>query len=120
MHSFLCTPFLTNRVRKAIGKERPIGQVRHGAAMDDQGTPILHTSELVTRLFDEELDRILRELATMKDLGTANSFRQARMDQRSDDPERRIQSDLDLEERTAAFRGRWTKKGDCRELDPGI
>jgi len=56
--------------------------------MDDQGTPILHTSELVTRLFDEELDRILRELATMKDLGTANSLRQARMDQRRDDPER--------------------------------
>ena len=80
VYSFLCTPFLTNRVRKAIGKERPIGQVRHGAAMDDQGTPILHTLELVTRLFDEELDRILRELATMKDLGTANSFRQARMD----------------------------------------
>lgn len=120
---FLCIPFLTNRVRKAIGKERPIGQVRHGAAarvMDDPGDPILHTPELVTKLFDEELDRILRELPTMKDLGTANSFRLARMDQRRDDPERQIQSDLDLEECTAAFRGRWTKKGDCHELDPGI
>jgi hypothetical protein len=88
--------------------------------MDDPGDPILHTPELVTKLFDEELDRILRELPTMKDLGTANSFRLARMDQRRDDPERQIQSDLDLEECTAAFRGRWTKKGDCHELDPGI
>ena len=34
--------------------------------------------QLITRIFDEELDRILRELSSMKDLGTAESFCRAR------------------------------------------
>ena len=56
-------------------------RIRHGSAaqvVDDGGAPVVHTPELVTKLFDEELDRILRELPRMKDLGTPESFRQAR------------------------------------------
>ncbi len=34
---------------------------------------------MISRLFDEELDRILRELPKMKDLGNAETFRQARV-----------------------------------------
>ena len=56
-------------------------RVRHGAAaqvLTDQGAPIVQTTELLTKLFDEELDTILCELPSMKDLGTPESFRQAR------------------------------------------
>ena len=47
--------------------------------LDDNGTPVQHTPELITQLFDEELDRILRELPKMKDLGSPETFRQARI-----------------------------------------
>ncbi len=56
--------------------------MKHGAvagAVDEKGAVVVHTPELITRLFDEELDRILRELPHMKDVGTPETFRQARM-----------------------------------------
>ena len=56
-------------------------RARQGTAaqvMDDRGAPIVHTPQLITRIFDEESDRILRELPSMKDLGTPETFRRAR------------------------------------------
>jgi malate synthase len=56
-------------------------RLRQGTAaqiMDDRGTPIVHTPQLITRIFDDELDRILRELPSMKDLGPPETFRRAR------------------------------------------
>ncbi|MBI3669314.1 MAG: hypothetical protein HY237_06000 [Acidobacteria bacterium] len=56
-------------------------RMKHGAAagvVDEKGA-VVHTPELITRLFDEELDRILRELPHMKDTGTPETFRQARV-----------------------------------------
>ena len=67
----------TDRIYRLVIAQR----LRHGAqgAMpDDSGTPVHHTPELVSRMFDEELARILRELGSMKDLGTPETFRQAR------------------------------------------
>ncbi|MGB0037159.1 MAG: hypothetical protein WBP79_16960 [Candidatus Acidiferrales bacterium] len=46
--------------------------------VDEQDTAVIHTSALVTRFLGEELDRIVRELPKMKDLGTPDTFRQAR------------------------------------------
>lgn len=45
---------------------------------DAQGVVHLHTPELITRLFDEELDRILRELPAGTDPGVAEKCRKAR------------------------------------------
>jgi malate synthase len=61
-----------------------IGQrLRHGGAVaisgdDDRG--IVHTPELLSKLFDEELQRILGELGTprFKDPGTPETFTRAR------------------------------------------
>jgi hypothetical protein len=46
--------------------------------LDDDGKPVLHTPALVTRLFDEELDRILRELPSGTDPQVADTYREAR------------------------------------------
>jgi malate synthase len=48
--------------------------------VDDNGKPIKHTPELITQLFDEELERILQELPAgkLKDLGTPETFTKAR------------------------------------------
>lgn len=57
-------------------------RMRHGKAarvLEENGAEVIHPPELITRLFDEELDRILRELPKMKDLGNADTFRQARV-----------------------------------------
>jgi malate synthase len=45
--------------------------------LDDSGKPVLHTPELIAKLFDEELERILRD-PPKKDLGTPETFRKAR------------------------------------------
>lgn len=44
----------------------------------DEGQPVEHTPELVSRLFDEELDRLLRELPQDAPPGSADKFKQAR------------------------------------------
>ncbi len=44
--------------------------------VDDSGNPVSHTPELITRLFDEELEKILANPA--RDPGTPETFRDAR------------------------------------------
>lgn len=46
--------------------------------LDDEGKPVRHTPELVTRLFDEELERILRELPADTPEDARDKYRQAR------------------------------------------
>ena len=46
--------------------------------VDEEGKPIPHTPELVTRLFDEELDRILRELPAETPEEIRARYREAR------------------------------------------
>lgn len=46
--------------------------------LDDEGKPVRHTPELVTRLFDEELERILRELPADVPEAARDKYRQAR------------------------------------------
>lgn len=45
---------------------------------DDSGRPIRHTPEFISELFDEELDRILRELPAGSDPRVAETYREAR------------------------------------------
>jgi malate synthase len=47
--------------------------------VDESQTPVLHTPELLTRLFDEELRRILNELPAELPPETAERYRQARI-----------------------------------------
>src|SRR5208337_3850925 len=44
--------------------------------VDDSGRPVQHTPEFITRLFDEELAKLIANPG--KDLGTPETFRQAR------------------------------------------
>ena len=46
--------------------------------IDENGAPILHTPELISRLFDEELERLLGEPANAKDPKAGASLREAR------------------------------------------
>jgi malate synthase len=46
--------------------------------LDDSGAPVRHTPELISRLFDEELERLLGEPANVNDLQAAASLREAR------------------------------------------
>jgi malate synthase len=46
--------------------------------LDDAGSPVRHTPELITKLFDEELDRLLRESSKENDTAQAASLREAR------------------------------------------
>ncbi len=65
----------TDRIYRLMIAQR----TKHGTMVsDDSGKMIEHAPALVTQLFDEELDRILRERASMKDVGTDETFRDAR------------------------------------------
>jgi hypothetical protein len=46
--------------------------------LDESGAPVRHTSELISKLFDEELERLLGEPANASDTKTADSLREAR------------------------------------------
>ncbi|MGH9702851.1 MAG: hypothetical protein ACRD4K_05710 [Candidatus Acidiferrales bacterium] len=46
---------------------------------DKEGEALIHTPELVTQIFDEELARILRELPAGNHSGTIERYQQARM-----------------------------------------
>jgi hypothetical protein len=46
--------------------------------LDERGAPVRHTPELVRDLFDEELDRLLRETAKESDPQVALTLREAR------------------------------------------
>ena len=69
----------TDRIYRLMIAQR----MRHRDAVevvDDNGQTIKHTPELITQLFDEELERILQELPAgkLKDLGSPETFTQAR------------------------------------------
>ena len=46
--------------------------------VDENGRNVKHTPEFITRLFDQELDRLLRELPAGAEPGAADRFRRAR------------------------------------------
>jgi hypothetical protein len=46
--------------------------------LDDGGVPVRHSPELIRALFDEELDRLLRESPQEADSQQAASLREAR------------------------------------------
>jgi malate synthase len=67
----------TDRIYRLMIAQR----MRHRDAIridDENGQPVAHTPERITRLFDEELDRILRELPADTPADTSEQFRQAR------------------------------------------
>lgn len=67
----------TDRIYRVMIAQR----VLHGEKaniVDEQGKKAIHTPELVTRIFDEELDKILRELPAGTDAKAADKFREAR------------------------------------------
>jgi malate synthase len=67
----------TDRIYRLMIAQR----MRHRDAveiLDEGGRPVKHTPELITRLFDEELERILRELPAEADASLADTYREAR------------------------------------------
>jgi malate synthase len=70
----------TDRIYRLMVRQRMDHYDAVGILGDD-GAPVCHTREFVSRIFDEELERILAELAAgkLKDAGTPETFRQARL-----------------------------------------
>ena len=67
----------TDRIYRVMIAQRML----HGKkanVVDEQGNSVLHTPELVTKIFNEELDRILRELPAGTDGKIADKYREAR------------------------------------------
>ena len=67
----------TDRIYRLMIAQR----LRHSNSveiLDDAGLPIRHTAELIHELFDEELDRLLRETAKDGDPQLAATLREAR------------------------------------------
>lgn len=67
----------TDRIYRLMIAQR----MRHSAVVGiahDEGHPVKHTPELITQLFDEELDRILRELPAGTDSSVLEKYREAR------------------------------------------
>jgi malate synthase len=67
----------TDRIYRLMIAQR----VRHRetvTVMDDADLPVTHTAELITRLFDEELTRILSELPGGSSSSEAETYREAR------------------------------------------
>jgi malate synthase len=65
----------TDRIYRLMIAQR----MRHSKAVpvaDESGTAVEHTPTLITRLFDEELEKILANPA--RDPGTPETFREAR------------------------------------------
>lgn len=70
----------TDRIYRLLLAQR----MQHADAVPvfgDDGAPVRHTRAWVSRIFDEELERILGELAAgqLKDAGTPDTFRRARL-----------------------------------------
>jgi malate synthase len=57
----------TDRIYRLMIAQR----MRHNSVVDDAGKIVVHTPEFITQLFDEELEKC-------RDLGTAETFREAR------------------------------------------
>jgi malate synthase len=67
----------TDRIYRLMIAQR----IRHRNVVpiiDDAGNEIKHTPERITELFDEELNRILRELPPGADATAAAKYREAR------------------------------------------
>jgi malate synthase len=67
----------TDRIYRLMIAQR----MRHAAqveVVDENGAPVRHSPELISQLFDEELDRLLRETAKANDPKMAETLRQAR------------------------------------------
>jgi malate synthase len=67
----------TDRIYRLMIAQR----VRHcdtGRIVDENGQPVQHSPEFVSKLFDEELDRILKELPAGTSAETSAQFKQAR------------------------------------------
>ncbi len=67
----------TDRIYRLMIAQRVLHRDLAGI-IDDQGQSIKHTPEFITRLFDEELNRLLRELASDSAPEEADRFRRAR------------------------------------------
>ena len=65
----------TDRIYRYMIAQRTVHQVE---VPDPEGRTVTHTPELVTQLFDEELDRLLRESSTDGGAAAADTFRTAR------------------------------------------
>ena len=67
----------TDRIYRLMIAQRVLHRDIAGI-MDDQGQSLKHTPEFITRLFDEELNRLLRELPSDSAPEEADRFRRAR------------------------------------------
>jgi malate synthase len=68
----------TDRIYRLMIAQR----MNHSADVDifnEHGAPVRHTPELISRLFDEELEKLLGEIGNGKEEGTRESFREARI-----------------------------------------
>jgi malate synthase len=67
----------TDRIYRLMIAQR----MKHSGEVEiagDDGRLVAHTPEFITKIFDEELDRILRELPANADEETREKFRRAR------------------------------------------
>jgi malate synthase len=67
----------TDRIYRVMIAQR-MRHYKQVPIVDEDGTAVPHTPELVTRLFDEELERIIKELPAGSDPRAAETYRQAR------------------------------------------
>ena len=65
----------TDRIYRNMIAQRTLHKVR---VPDSEGKEVAHSPALVSELFDEELDRLLRENAQNGETGTRETFRKAR------------------------------------------
>jgi malate synthase len=64
----------TDRIYRLMIAQR---MMHDGNVIDESGQPVHHTPELITRLFDEELEKLITNPG--KDLGTPETFKEARL-----------------------------------------
>jgi malate synthase len=67
----------TDRIYRLMIAQR-MRHSRQIEILDDNGKPVPHTPDLIRNLFDEELDRLLRETARNDDPDAAATLREAR------------------------------------------
>jgi malate synthase len=65
----------TDRIYRFMIAQRTLHQVK---VPDADGREVTHSPEIVSQLFDEELDRLVRETPANGEASTANTYRQAR------------------------------------------
>jgi len=67
----------TDRIYRLMISQR-MRHAAHTEIVDENGAAVRHSPELITQLFDEELDRLLAESPTSKDSQAAATLREAR------------------------------------------